>query len=416
MGGPASRRLNVAFLQSQAFFGADSAVHEQLMRHLDRESVNVFCAATDARVAAPRETAIDRVRAIPDLRLRVVDFGPTLFGRSRSARLLAAVPAARAGIRAIPLIRYLRRERIDIVHGTEKPRDAFVGSLLARAAGAAMVVHMHVGFDPWISPRVRWAIGAADAVIGVSRFVSASLVAAGFDPGRVFTVHNSLDLADGRWEPRRDRASVRRELGLGLDAPVVCIASRIFRWKGHDDLVEAIARVRVALPNVRLLIVGEHDPRADGGGGSYREELEARIARLGLGDCVRFTGYRSDIADLMSAADVFCQPSAAEPFGMVYLEAMAVRRPVVAYASGGAPEVVQDGVTGMLARNGDVAGLASALTTLLADERLRRRLGDAGRARVEQVFRPEASAAALLDVYRTVAARRGRYAALMARL
>jgi glycosyltransferase involved in cell wall biosynthesis len=404
------RRLGVAFLQSQAFFGADSAVHEQLMRHLDRGAVDVHCLATDERVAPPRTSAIDRVRAIPGVSVRVADFGPTLFGQSRTARALAAGRGIRAAVRAVPLVRHLRARSIDIIHGTEKPRDAFVGSLLARAAGAAMVVHMHVAFDPWISPRVRWAIGRADAVVAVSRFVSASLVAAGYDPARIFTVHNSLDLADDRWRPGRDRSAIRHELGIPLDAPVVCIASRIFRWKGHDDLVQAIARVRDEIPDVRLIIVGEHDPRADGAATSFREELAARIAGLGLGAQVRFTGFRADIADLMSASDVFCQPSAAEPFGMVYLEAMAVRRPVVAYASGGAPEVVADGVTGLLVPPGDVPALARALVRVLRDESLQRQLGGAGRDRVERVFHPEQSAAALLEVYRDVAARRRRAA------
>jgi glycosyltransferase involved in cell wall biosynthesis len=316
--------------------------------------------------------------------------------------VLAAGSALRAVAGAAGLVRYIRRERIAVLHGTEKPRDAFVGVVLARLAGARSVVHMHVGYDDWLTPRVKWALGRADAIVAISRFVSESLVRAGYSADRIHTVHNSLDLSGGGYDRIGPPQDTRRELGIALDAPVICIASRLFRWKGHHDLVDAVGLLRNELPDVRLLIVGEDDPRANPGGGSYRDELAARVAELGLGANVLFTGFRTDVARLMAAADIFCQPSAEEPFGMVYLEAMAVRRPVVGYASGGAPEVVSDGETGLLVPRGDVPALSRALLRLLRDPALRRAMGEAGRRRVEEVFPPQRSAAALLDVYRAV--------------
>jgi glycosyltransferase involved in cell wall biosynthesis len=396
--------LGVLFLQSQAFFGADSAVHAQLMRHLDRRAVTVHCACTETEADDPRMTAARRIRQIPDLHVRSTDFGRSVYGRPLSTRVRGGIAALTASAHAVGLIRYMKREQIRIVHGTEKPRDAFGGVWLARLAGAKSVIHMHVGYGDWLSPRVRWALGAADALVGVSRFVAEGLVAAGYPADRVFAVHNSLDLADPTWDRLADRRALRASLGIDALAPVICIASRLFRWKGHHDLVEAVNAIRAELPDVRLLIVGEDDPRANPGGGSYRMQLASRIAELGLERNVVFTGFRTDVADLMAASDVFCQPSAEEPFGMVYLEAMAVRRPVVAYRSGGAPEVVADGETGFLVERGDVTSLATALVRLLRDEALRRRFGDAGRRRVEMVFAPARSAAAMLEVYRAVAA------------
>jgi glycosyltransferase involved in cell wall biosynthesis len=396
------RTLGVMFLQSQAFFGADTAIHAQLMRHLDRGAVRVHCACTAAEAYDTRMTAIRRIREIPEVHVRVTDFGPSLFGRPVSAKVRASGAAALATVRAAGLVRYLRRERIDILHGTEKPRDAVVGIVLARLVGARSVVHMHVGYDAWLSPSVRWALGAADAIVGVSEFVSQSLRDAGYAADRVFTVHNSLDLADPAFAQPPDTLSIRRELGIAPDAPIICIASRLFRWKGHHDLIAAVAHLRDELPGVRLLIVGEDDPRANPGGGSYRAELSASIGELNIGANVIFTGFRTDVPRLMAASDVFCQPSAEEPFGMVYLEAMAMSRPVVGYASGGAAEVVVEGETGLLVERGDVVALSRALLRLLTDEPLRRRFGDAGRRRVETAFRPERSAATLLDVYRAI--------------
>jgi len=399
-----TRPLGVLFLQSQAFFGADSAVQAQLMRHLDRRHVEVHCACTNTEADDPRMTAARRIEQIPDLHVRVTDFGHSVYGRPLSARIKGGAAALAAGAHGLGLIRYMKREHIDVVHGTEKPRDAFGGVWLARLAGAKSVIHMHVGYGDWLSPRVRWALGAADAIVGVSHFVAQGLVAAGYRADRVFAVHNSLDLADQTWQRFADRASMRASLGIPADAPVITIASRLFRWKGHHDLVESLAAIRTELPAVRLVIVGEDDPRANPGGGSYRMELASRIAELGLERHVIFTGFRTDVGDVMAAGDVFCQPSAEEPFGMVYLEAMAARRPVVAYRSGGAPEVVVDGETGFLVDRGDISALASSLLRLLRDQDLRRRFGEAGRRRVELVFPPARSAAAMLDVYRAVVA------------
>lgn len=398
--------MGVLFLQSQAFFGADSAVHAQLMRHLDRSMVAVHCACTNVEAHDPRMTALRRISDIPDIRVRITDFGPSVFGRPHSHRVvtgaLTGAAMLRASVRALGLVRYVKQQRIGIVHATEKPRDAFVGVVLARLAGARSVIQMHVGFDDWLSSRARRALARADGIVGVSRFVSESLVRAGCDAARVFTVHNSLDLEGGAWDHPRDSIVVRGELGITEDAPVICIASRLFRWKGHHDLVEAVSRLRPELPNLRLLVVGEDDPRANPGFGSYRAELEARVIELGLERNVIFTGFRTDVADLMAASDVFCMPSAEEPFGMVYLEAMAVRRPVVAYASGGAPEVVVHGETGLLVGRGNVDALATALGRLLRDSDLRRVFGLAGRRRVEETFAPSRSAAEMLAVYHSI--------------
>ncbi len=403
---PADPRLGVLFLQSQAFFGADSAIHAQLMRHLDRAAVHVHCACTNEQAHDPRMTALRRISEIPDVHVRITDFGPSVFGRPQSDRVvtgaLTGAAMLRASARALALVGYARRHRIGIVHATEKPRDAFVGVVLARLAGARSLIQMHVGFDDWLSPRARRALAHADGIVGVSRFVSDSLVRAGCDAARVFTVHNSLDLQHGAWDRPRDRVAVRGELGIALDAPVICIASRLFRWKGHHDLVEAVSRLRPELANLRLIVVGEDDPRANPGFGSYRAELESRVTELGLERNVIFTGFRTDVADLMAASDVFCMPSAEEPFGMVYLEAMAMLRPVVAYASGGAPEVVAHGETGLLVTPGNIDALTTALGRLLRDGDLRRSFGTAGRRRVEEVFTPGRSAAAMLDVYRSI--------------
>jgi glycosyltransferase involved in cell wall biosynthesis len=372
------------------------------MRHLDREHVQPHVAVTTTHFPTPDDGAEAQVRAIPDLQVRPTWFGPSVFGihgleRVRRLRTLPLVPLS-----LLSLATYVRRQRIEIIHATEKPRDAFYAALLGKMTGAKTVIQVHVKYERWINPSVKWALGQADAVVGVSDYVANTIVAAGYPADRVFGVLNSLDLVGSSWDPALDGRPARRALGIAEHAPLVGIFSRLFSWKGHDALLDALAVVKREIPDVRLLVVGDDDPRAHPGGGSYRTELEARVSALGLEDNVIFTGYRSDVPELMAAVDVYAMPSWEEPFGMVYLEAMAMRKPVVAWASGGAPEVVKHGETGFVVEPRSIGVLSDAILRLLRDPALRRRFGEAGRQRVEQSFAPQRMCQDILEVYRAV--------------
>jgi glycosyltransferase involved in cell wall biosynthesis len=117
---------------------------------------------------------------------------------------------------------------------------------------------------------------------------------------------------------------------------------------------------------------------------------------------VRFLGFRSDSRRLIAASDVFAMPSPEEPFGLVFIEAMAAGIPVLGIASGGAPEVVEDGVTGFLSPVGDVVALARNLERVLDDQRLHDEMGAAGRRRVDALFGADRMARDLAGVYESV--------------
>ncbi len=377
--------LRILFMQSQRFFGADSAMHGLLMRSYDRKRVEVHVAC-EKGTAEEASASYEALKAIPALHMRPTNFGPTLTSLSPWEKLRGMPRALPAAYSLLNLARYCKRHRIDVIYCTEKPRDTLYGYVLARLTGAKCVVHLHVKYENWINPLVRWSMHRCDAVIGVSQFVAESVIANGYPPSKVHAVLNALD-ADG-WDYRIDGTSVREQFGVAPTTTLLAIISRLFHWKGHSHLLRALAKVKPIHPDFKLLIVGEDDPRGAPGHGSYTAQLKREITELGLSDHVVFTGFRSDIAQVLAACDIFAMPSHEEPFGLVFLEAMAMKKPIIAIANGGTVEVVEHGRTGLLAPPGDIDALAEHISTLILNPSLREQMGAYGRLQVEQRFTP----------------------------
>jgi glycosyltransferase involved in cell wall biosynthesis len=206
---------------------------------------------------------------------------------------------------------------------------------------------------------------------------------------RVRCVYNGVDLK--RFSPRQPPSGLRQAVGLPQQGPVIVSVGRFVAYKGYDHLLEAARLLKPECPDVQWVIVGD---------GELRGALEAQCRQLGLTRHVHFLGWRDDLPDLLSLADLFVSPAVGEHFGRVLIEAMAMGKPVIATASGGVPEIVLDGETGMLVVPASPAALAEAVRALLADPAKRQRLGHAGRMRAETEFSLTRHAEAIESVYR----------------
>jgi glycosyltransferase involved in cell wall biosynthesis len=337
--------------------------------------------------------AIPRVRTIP------AAYGPRTSGLHGIGLVMAMLrDTADVIVSTVRLTRRIRADGIAIVHCTEKARETMVGFVVARLANARLVVHLHVGVDDWFSRPTKWVMHRADLLLAISEFVGRTAAEMGYDPSRIAVALNGMSPPTSAAVRTSD---VRTELGLAPDAQIVLIVARLNPWKGHVALYEAFGRVVEARgagsPDVVLLVVGtDATPNNDG---PWARDLRAAPAQFGIADRVRFLGLRSDVGRLMESSDVFAMPSMEEPFGLVFLEAMAAGIPVLGERSGGTLEVVVDGVTGLLAEPGDVAGLAANLRHLLDDPDLCRRLGAAGRQHVAEHFSADRMAADVAAVY-----------------
>lgn len=377
---------------TQPPLGADTWIQAQIIRHIDRRSHDLHVACRTTAHGAPTPT-YEAIRDIPDLRVVPVDFGPELVGRSRIRKLLGVVATLPAVLSIARLVALVRRRHIALIHTSDRPRDAFAAVVIGRLTGATSVVHVHVGYNPdWMGWMLRWSLAHADALIAVSDFVAGTLEEGRLGAERIHVVHNGIDVA--AWEPGVGRQTVRRELAIADSTAVVVTVCRLFPEKGPGDLIRAIAALRDAIPDLVLLVVGQPlDP-------SYGTELVALTRQLAIDQHVRFLDRRPDVAAVMAAGDVFAMPSHEEPFGLVFVEAMAMRRPVVALADGGTIEVVDDGKSGLLSTWGDIAQLTANLRILLQDSDMRDSMGEYGRDQAEARFTVQRMANEVAHTYR----------------
>jgi glycosyltransferase involved in cell wall biosynthesis len=201
-----------------------------------------------------------------------------------------------------------------------------------------------------------------------------------------------------------DRHDVRAELGTSADAVVIVQASRLEAWKGHVQLLGALARLRDLDAWEGWIVGGPQRPEE----ARYLAELRDQAERDGIGGRVRFVGQRQDVPRVLAAADIHCQPNLSpEPFGIAFVEALYAGLPVVTAAQGGAAEIL-DETCALLTRCGDCDALAQSLRRLIVDADLRSRLGQAGPARARLLCDPGVTLGRLCGVLESVTAPRGR--------
>jgi len=394
----ATGKQGILFISSAEWPGADTSIHMQMMRHLDRRRFDVHVAGPGGPSGVQSE-GYKALAAIPDVHLREMNFGPSMFYRTSLGKLsqLLSIPATIFSF--VRMARYIRSQRISVLHATDRPRDAVACALLGRMTGAKSIVHVHLKCADWMGRPLRWAMGQVDALIGISEFVARSLRDCGYPSEKIHVVLNAIDLR--RWDPAIDPSSVRREFAIPEGAPVVACAARLFRGKGQAEVVRAIAALRQEFPDIRLLIIGRDDFQVMRT--SFTDELKELAASLGVTGNIVFTGHRADMPALFAASDVFALPSFEEPFGLVYLEAMAMKKPAIALGNGGAAEVVEHGRNGLLVSPDRPEELATHLAALLRNPGLRARMGEYGRRQVEARFTAERMAADAGRLYQELA-------------
>ena len=294
-------------------------------------------------------------------------------GRSIGSYLRDVVETVRCSFRLASII---RREGISLVHVNEI-LDIY-GGIAARIARVPCVWHVRADISSWPFPLrkmlPRIVAGLSSEIIAVSASVEEEVFQLqGVDTSKVSVIHDPGP-DPSAFSPDLSGAAVRQEFGLGDRAELVVLVAKMVEPKGHEVLIRAVPSVLASFPDAHFAIVGGdvdgiHHQR-------YAARLRRLPAELGIGSAVTFTGYRSDIPQIMAAADVVTHCSThPDPFPGVVLQGMALGKAVVASNIGGPREQIEDGISGILVAPGDSAVLARAISDLLADPAKRASMG-----------------------------------------
>jgi glycosyltransferase involved in cell wall biosynthesis len=214
------------------------------------------------------------------------------------------------------------------------------------------------------------------------------------ESAKIVTIHNAVDMS--RVIPSRPAGAVRKDLGIGDSQPVIGAIGRMVPIKGFDRFLLAARVIASRRPDVVFLLVGD---------GPKQSEYEQLAKSLGLEHQVRFLGFRDDIWDIVNCLDLFVMTSHHEGIPLILLEAMALKRPVVAMSVGGIPEVVEHDVSGILVRPGDNESVANACLDLIAQTDRALKIGEGARRRVEKEFSIEVHCKRVLATYTDVVGR-----------
>lgn len=302
---------------------------------------------------------------------------------------------------AAPLRRYIVRHRIDVVHSFLPYAYIVAGAATATVPGCRLVMSRvssnfyMARFPHYRQFETRLLHRRLDAAVCNAANIREELIAEGVPPGRIHLIPNGIDVGHfagsdcARWQARQ---------ALGIDAGdlmLSCVAN-LHPYKGHDDLLAALAAIAGDLPPRWHLLCAGRD--MDGN----RARLETMARTLGIGSNVRFLGSVDDVAGLLAASDIHIHPSREDALPNSVLEAMSAGLPVVATDVGSIPQAVIDGSVGIVVPPATPASLAAAILKLAEDPRLRQSLGAAGRQRVVEHYSLERSVRCFEQLYQAL--------------
>jgi len=290
--------------------------------------------------------------------------------------------------RAFQLARLIKKEGIDLVYTHGMVPANIHSRLAARLAGVPCISHIHIANVFNQNPLVRryqifldnWTSRFCHRLIAVSQSTKDSLIQQGISGDRIEVIPNGIDCH--KIHCRETREEILRKFHLDPKERLVGTIGRLCPTKGQEEFLRVAKGVSQEMPDVVWMVIGKDMEF----GGRYETQLRTLAQEGGLNGRVIFTGHQPDPFSLLNALEFFVLPSKLEGMPLVILEAMALKKAVIASAVGGVPEVIVDGKTGILVPAGDSRSLAEAILKLLRNPELAKAMGEAGFERARENF------------------------------
>jgi len=289
---------------------------------------------------------------------------------------------------ALKIFELTQRGLFDVVHANEP--HAVTSAWLAKAhLHSAFVISRRVGYPLGKGRLARARYEAAARILAISKWVAERLVESGAPEKNIMVVHEGVEIPVLPNPEERGRA--RSRWRISGEVPLLGSVGVLLPDKGHELLIRALAQLRAEFPECKLLLAGD---------GPSRPALEALAGELGVSGSVIFAGFVRDIETVYAALDVFLFPSFFEGLGTSLLAAMSYEIPSVTFSCCAFGEITESGKSGLLVETGNVGELVQAVTQVLRDRDFSRALGQAGRARIVEVFSSERMVEETLKIYR----------------
>ena len=284
------------------------------------------------------------------------------------------------------ILRLIRKEAVDVV-STHSGRDSFLAGLAGRLSRRRPVIvrTRHIAMP--ITSRITYSL-LPHRVVTTSDYIRRYLIDEGVRPGKVVTIRTGIDLR--KFDPKATRGDLREEIGVPSEVPLIGTVAILRFKKGYQILLDAIPIVLKEIPGARFVFVGD---------GPQRRNITNKIEDLGLSGNVLMLGMRWDIPNILKSIDLFVLPTLQEAHGGVFVEAMAMGKPVIGTDVGGVGEVIKDGVNGYLVEPNDPSSLAGAVVTMLRDKEKAESMGREGRKMAEERFDVEKMCRSMFDLY-----------------
>jgi glycosyltransferase involved in cell wall biosynthesis len=317
----------------------------------------------------------------------VNDFDPSISAPANSFRDVIKWPyrfLLELILKQFDLKKIINQIRPDLVH-LNNGYAAMHEWVLAGYLNKIKVVSHDRGTRAPCSLRTKFIVRFVDAIISVSDSYKRNVTNQKLKVRRTVRVYNGLDphLLEARGDALGHSRNLRKEFNIHPGDPIVGIVGNVDGWKGQLVVAQAIEKVRHLYPNIKCLIVGKTPVGAE----TYEREIREYILKNHLEENILLLGFRRDISQILNVLDILIHASIEpEPFGRVILEGMAAKKPIVATNSGGTPEQIVDGETGLLVPMGDADKMAEALHYFLSDMKRANEMGEKGRKRLISLF------------------------------
>jgi glycosyltransferase involved in cell wall biosynthesis len=389
--------MRVLLFDHTAQLGGGEIALLDLIRFFDRSRV------TPIVVLGSSGPLADRLRGLVDL--HILEIAPDVLHTRKDALGSASVLQLKAGLQigayVLRLVDFIEAYNIELIHTNSLKAD-ILGGIAGKLTRTPVIWHIRDRITDDYLPNAAVKVMRnlcriiPDYIIGNSAATLETLQLMGARPS--MPVASGVDISafeQAGAPPRIGAGNPNGEIKIGL-------VGRICPWKGQHIFLQAAAKVHKRFPRTRFQIIGAALFKEQ----QYEEEMRNMARTLGLEHAVEFTGFRNDVPDLMRQLDILVHASTTgEPFGQVIVQGMAAGKPVVATNGGGVPEIVMNGVTGLLVPMADAPAMSSAICALLDSPETAAAMGRAGRLRVLEHFTIERSARKVEAAYAQVLSR-----------